>query len=206
MEELIMSKIVVIGASGTIGQAVADLLEKNHEVVRVRNSEGSQTVDLSSKDSIEEMFKRIGSFDALVSAAGVSNFGNLDEARDEDYMTGLNNKLMGQVNLVRIGLNYIKDNGSFTLTSGLLGREPWPGTVPTAMVNAGLDGFVRAAALDMSKGIRVNIVSPIFVTETAEKMGMDTSGSMSAADTALAYKASVEGDVNGQVLDVRDYE
>ena len=112
---------------------------------------------------------------------------------------------MGQVNLVRVGQDYITENGSFTITSGLLGREPWPGTVPTAMVNAALEGFVRAAALDISKGIRINVVSPIFVTKTAEKMGMDTAGTLSAAQTALSYKSSVEGDMNGQVLDVRIY-
>lgn len=200
-----MNKIIVIGASGTIGQAVADLLEENNEVLRVRNREGDYAVDLSSKESIEKLFENARSFDALVCAAGLSRFGKFNEASDDDFMASIENKLMGQVNLVRIGQDYVTENGSFTITSGLLGREPWPGTAPTAMVNAALEGFVRAAALDMSKGIRINVVSPILVTETAEKMGMDTAGTMSATQTAIAYKASLEGDMNGHVLDVRDY-
>jgi NAD(P)-dependent dehydrogenase (short-subunit alcohol dehydrogenase family) len=200
-----MRKIIIIGASGTIGSAVSELLGQENEIVRVRNSEGNYTVDLGSKESIKELFNKVGSFDALVSAAGVSRSNKIDEASDEDFSVSINNKLMGQVNLVRIGLNHINENGSFTLTSGVFAREPWPGTVPTAMVNSGLEGFVRAAALDLGRGVRINVVSPVFVTETAEKMGMDTKGTMSAARTAIAYKISVEGKISGKLLDVRDY-
>jgi NAD(P)-dependent dehydrogenase (short-subunit alcohol dehydrogenase family) len=200
-----MSKIIIVGSSGTIGRAVTELLEKDNEVVRFRHSEGDYTVDLGSKESIEKLFKSTGSFDALVCAAGVSRSAKVDEASDDDFMASINNKLMGQINLVRVGLNYITENGSFTITSGLFAREPWPGTVPKAMVNAGLEGFVRAAALDIGKGVRINVVSPVFVTESAKKMGMDTAGTMSAAQTAIAYKISVDGDMSGQVLDVREY-
>ena len=120
-------------------------------------------------------------------------------------MFSINNKLMGQVNLVRIAQQHVSANGSITVTTGLLGREPWPGTVPTAMVNAALEGFVRAAALDASNGIRINAVSPIFVTETATQMGMDKAGTMSAIETAKAYQACIAGDMTGQVLDVRNF-
>ena len=200
-----MGKIIIVGATGTIGRAVADLLEQDNEVIRVGNSQGDYTVDLSSKASIEKLFESIRSFDAIICAAGLSRFGKVGEASDDDFMISINNKLMGQVNLVRIAQRYITGNGSITITTGLLAREPWPGTVPTAMVNAALEGFVRAAALDVAKGIRINAVSPVFVTETAKKMGMDTAGTMSASETAKAYQASVEGDMTGQVLDVREY-
>jgi len=143
--------------------------------------------------------------DAAISAAGLSRFGKLGEASDDDFMFSINNKLMGQVNLVRIAQQHVSANGSITVTTGLLGREPWPGTVPTAMVNAALEGFVRAAALDASNGIRINAVSPIFVTETATQMGMDKAGTMSAIETAKAYQSCIAGDMTGQVLDVRDY-
>jgi NAD(P)-dependent dehydrogenase (short-subunit alcohol dehydrogenase family) len=121
------------------------------------------------------------------------------------YYYQFNNKLMGQVNLVRIAQQHVSPNGSITVTTGLLAREPWPGAVPTAMVNAALEGFVRAAALDASNGIRINAVSPIFVTETATKMSMDKAGTMSAIETAKAYQFCLAGDMTGQVLDVRDY-
>ncbi|MEX1350094.1 MAG: short chain dehydrogenase [Desulfobacterales bacterium] len=188
-----MSKIIVVGESGTIGRAVADLLGQTHQVIRVGNRHGDYTVDLSSKASIENVFNKIGSIDAAISAAGLSRFGKLGEASDDDFMFSINNKLMGQVNLVWIAQQHVSPNGSIPLTTGLLAREPWPGTVPTAMVNAALEGFVRAAALDASNGIRINAVSPIFVTETATKMSMDKAGTMSAIETAKAYQSCLAG-------------
>ncbi len=200
-----MPKIIVIGASGTIGSAVADLLAANAEVVRVGNRRGDDTLDMEHKPSIEALCQRLGTFDALVCAAGASRFGTVLEASDEDFRVGIAGKLMGQVNLVRIALRYIPSGGSITLTTGLLGRQPAPGTAPTALVNAALEGFVRAAALDLGPKVRINAVSPIFVTATADKMGLPVAGTMSAAETAKAYRASVYGKMTGQVLDVRDY-
>ncbi len=200
-----MSKIIIIGASGTIGSAVADLLEQTNQVIRVGNRQGDYTVDLSSKGSIENLFENIGSIDAVICAAGLSRFGSLGEASNDDYWVSINNKLMGQVNLVRVAQHYVSKNGSITITTGLLAQSPWPGSAPTAMVNAGLEGFVRAAALDVSDGIRINAISPILVTETAKKMGMEKAGTMSPVETAKAYQACITGNMTGQVLDVRNY-
>jgi len=200
-----MSKIIVVGATGTIGQAVAVMLAQTHAVIRVGFNSGDATVDLGSKTSIVDLVEKIGSFDAVVCAAGASRFGSAWEASDDDFKFSIQNKLMGQVNLVRAARHNISTGGSITLTSGMLARSPGPGTAPTAMVNAGLEGFTRAAALDLAPDIRINIVSPVFVTETAQQMGMDTSGTLSAADTAKAYSVSLEGDMTGQVLDVQAY-
>jgi len=200
-----MRKIVIIGATGTIGRAVSDLMIQENQVVRVGNSRGDLTVDLASRMSVENLFKKTGPFDGLICTAGISRFGNVNEASENDYMFGVYSKLMGQVNLVRIALRNINPNGSITLTSGIFAREPWPGTVPTAMVNAALEGFVRAAALDLPNGIRINAVSPILINITAKKMGMDTAGTMSASETAKAYKAGIEGNMTGQILDGRRY-
>ena len=198
-------KIIVIGATGTIGRAVVDLLASYHDIVKVGFKSGDLQVDIASIDSIHKLFQNVGRFDAVVSAAGLAAFGSLDELGDEDYMLGFVNKLMGQVNLVREGQKHISDNGSFTLTSGVLSQNPMPGSASISMVNAGLEGFVRAAALEVKRGIRVNVVSPIWVKETMEAMGMDSSEGMSAVQTALAYKESVEGLRNGEVLDVRHF-
>ena len=198
-------KIVIIGATGTIGRAVVDLLAPYHDIVKVGFKSGDLQVDIASKDSIRKLFQNVGSFDAVVSAAGLATFGSLDELGDEDYMLGFVNKLMGQVNLVREGQKHISDNGSFTLTSGVLSQNPMPGSASISMVNAGIEGFVRAAALEVKRGIRVNVVSPIWVKETMEAMGMDSSEGMSAVQTALAYKESVEGLRSGEVLDVRHF-
>jgi len=113
-------KIVVIGATGTIGLAVADLLSKRHTVVRVGHRRGDRQVDLASPDSIKNLYRAVAPFDALVSAAGLAKFGALNELTDEDFRLGFSNKLMGQINLVRVGLSQIADRGSFTLTSGVL--------------------------------------------------------------------------------------
>ena len=198
-------KIIIIGATGTIGRAVVDLLAPDHDIVKVGFSGGEFKVDIASRDSIHKLFQDVGKFDALISAAGSAKFGSLESLEEEDYLLGLTNKLMGQVNLVRIGLNYINDNGSFTLTSGVLSQHPMPGSASISMVNAGLEGFVRAAALETQRGIRVNAVSPVWVVETLIALGMDTSEGMPSEQVALAYKESVEGQRSGEVLDVRNF-
>ena len=124
---------------------------------------------------------------------------------DEDFQLGLTGKLMGQVNLVRVGLDYINSNGSFTLTSGVLSQQPMPGSSSISMVNAGIEGFVRAAALEMQRGIRINVVSPPWVKETLEALGMDTSSGMPAERVAQAYRASISGTRSGNVINARDF-
>jgi NAD(P)-dependent dehydrogenase (short-subunit alcohol dehydrogenase family) len=198
-------RVILIGASGIIGSAVARALAPSHAVVTASRNGGELKVDMSDQASIEAMFRRAGAFDALVSAAGSARFGPLAELKDDDFLFSLQNKLMGQVNLVRIGLRYINDNGSFTLTSGVLARQPMLGSCAISMVNAGLEGFVRAAQLEVGRGIRVNVVSPIWVSETLQKLGRDPAVGLSAELTARAYLASVDGSMKGEILDVNDY-
>jgi NAD(P)-dependent dehydrogenase (short-subunit alcohol dehydrogenase family) len=198
-------RIIVVGATGTIGKEVVNLLSSGHEVVRVGHRSGDFQVDIASKASIDQLYQTVGLFDAVISTTGLVKFGHFNALTDEDYSLGLFSKLMGQVNLVRLGRKYINDQGSFTLTSGLLSQHPIPGSSSVSMVNAGLEGFVRAAALEMERGIRINVVSPIFVKETMEAMKMDSSQGMPAAKVALSYKISLESQRNGEVLDVRDF-
>jgi NAD(P)-dependent dehydrogenase (short-subunit alcohol dehydrogenase family) len=200
-----MQKIIIIGATGTIGKAVSDLLARDHRVIRVGKQYGDLNVDLRSKASIENLFKKCGRVDGVVCTAGAVRFGRVNEATDDDFIFCINNKLLLQVNLVRLAIRYLNPKGFITLTTGMLGQEPLPSTVPAAMVNAALEGFVRAAALDVKKGIRINAVSPIFINITARKMGLTDVGTMTKAETAKAYLASVDGNMNGQVLDVRNY-
>jgi NAD(P)-dependent dehydrogenase (short-subunit alcohol dehydrogenase family) len=197
-------RIVVIGATGTIGKAVVQLLSPVHDVVRVGKVRGDFRCDMAQKSSIESLFREIGSFDALICAAGVARFATLAELTDDDYQLCLNNKLMGQVNLVRIGRSYVRDNGSFTLTSGVLSHRPMPGSAAISMVNAGIEAFARAAALEMPRSVRINVVSPPWVKETLESLGMDSSGGMPARQVALAYKASAEGSFSGKIVDPRE--
>lgn len=196
-------RVIVIGATGTIGSAVVAALSARHEVVAVGNTNGAIRVDLASADSIQQMFQAVGKFDALVSTAGRAAFASLDDLKDADFQLGLSNKLMGQVNLVRIGRQFANDRASFTLTSGVLSREPMKGSASISMVNAGLEGFARAAALELPRGMRINVVSPPWVTETLIARKMDPSIGLPAATVAKAYLASVEGTATGQTLDPR---
>lgn len=198
-------RVVVIGGTGTIGSAVVADLGRSHDVVVVGHTSGDYRVDLASAASIRDLYREVGRFGALVSTAGVARFGELDELSDDDFRTSLDNKLMGQVNLVRMGLEHVEDDGCFTLTSGVLASEPIRGSAAISVVNAGVEAFVRAAALEVPRGIRVNAVSPPWVSETLESMGRDPSGGLPAATVAGSYRRAVEGWASGEVLDVREH-
>jgi NAD(P)-dependent dehydrogenase (short-subunit alcohol dehydrogenase family) len=199
-------RILVVGSSGTIGRAVADALEaEGHDVVSAERSGDDFRVDITSNESVRALFSQAGRFDAIVSCAGGAAFKAVTELSDEDFEMSLHYKLMGQINLARYGMDSVADGGSITLTSGVLASEPMPGSAAVSLVNAGLEGFGRAAALEMPRGIRINVVSPPWVSETLQAMGMDPSGGMPAAEVARAYVDAVAGTHNGQVLDARTY-
>jgi NAD(P)-dependent dehydrogenase (short-subunit alcohol dehydrogenase family) len=162
-----------------------------------------EIVDIADPASIRALFARIGRVDAVVNAAGRAAFKPFNELADADFEFSLRSKLMGQVNLFRTGLEWIADNGSFTLTAGYLARHPMPGSVAGSLVNAALEGFARAAALEAPRGIRVNAVSPSWITETLQKLGRPLTGGIPAATVAQAYVRSVEGTETGQVIDPR---
>ena len=196
-------KILLIGASGTIGSAIATALGARHDLILASVQESPEQVDISDAASIRALFARVGRVDAVVSAAGLASFKPLTDLGDEDFELSLSNKLMGQVNLVRLGLASVVDGGSFTLTAGYLARHPIPGSGAVSLVNSGLEGFGRAAALEAPRGIRVNVVSPPWVTETLVKMGRAPDGGLAAATVAQAYVSSVEGTITGQTIDPR---
>ncbi len=198
-------RVIQIGASGTIGREVFKLLAEQHEVLTASRNSGDYRVDIADPASIEALFQQVGDFDAVVSTAGAARFGKLNELTGEDFRFSLDNKLMGQINLVRIGRLLVNDSGSFTLTSGVLSQQPMRGSSVISMVNAGLEGFVRAAALELERGVRVNVVSPIWVKETLEAFGRESSKGMPAKWVARSYAVSVNGAQNGKVLDVWDY-
>jgi NAD(P)-dependent dehydrogenase (short-subunit alcohol dehydrogenase family) len=196
-------KIIVIGATGTIGSDVAKALtQKQHEVVRA-SRKSDVKVNLDDPTSVRSLFDTIQDVDAVVSCAGNAAFKPFAELTDADYELGLRSKLMGQVSLARIAKDRLRDRGSIVLTTGVLAMHPMPGSASISLVNAGLEGFVRAAALEMPRGLRINAVSPPWVKETMIKFGMDPTPGQAAAEVAKAYVAAVEGKHQGQVLDPR---
>ena len=193
-------RILIIGATGTIGEAVAAALAGRHEVIRASRRQADEQVDIADPASLRDLFRRVGRVDAIVSAAGNAAFKPLSELADEDFAFSLGHKLMGQVNVVRLGLASVADGGSITVTSGVLAQQPEPGTAAISLVNAGLEGFARAAALEAPRGIRINVVSPPWVTETLQAMGRPLDGGLPADAVAQAYVRSVEGTETGRVL------
>lgn len=199
-------KVAVVGATGTIGEAVSNLLvEQGHEVIKSsRNVEPKINID--KPESIDDFYNKVVKLDAVICAAGIANFGALQELSDQQIQRGIQSKLMGQVNLVRKGINNLNDGGVFILTSGMLASKPWPNTSAVAMVNAGLEGFTRAAALDLPDDKRICVVSPPLISETAKKMGRDTDPWPEADKVAKAYLEALTGDQNGVVVYVSGYE
>ncbi|MBI5056018.1 MAG: short chain dehydrogenase [Nitrospirae bacterium] len=194
-------KVIVIGATGTIGRAIVQAIGNRHEVVPVSFSKSSIKVDIADRASIARMFETTGRVDAVLCAAGLAKFGPMSSLTDADFAFCLDNKLMGQVNVARIGIDHIKDNGSITLTSGILSRQPMKGSTAISLVNSALEGFGRAAALEMPRGIRINIVSPNWVVDTLKAFNMDPSIGTPVAVVAQAYVKALEGAMNGEVLD-----
>ncbi|MGI9352486.1 MAG: short chain dehydrogenase [Rhizobiaceae bacterium] len=198
-------KILIVGATGTIGKAVTEELKNSHEIVTAGYRDGEFQVDLGSSNSIKTLFKSVGKVDAIISAAGNAPFAPFDKLDDEGYELAFSNKLMGQVNLVRFGREYLSDGGSVILTAGVLAHDPIPGSVAVSMANGALESFARAASLELDRGLRVNIVNPAFVKETMEMMGMDPTPGISARDTAKAYMAALKSSDTGSMFNAPDY-
>jgi NAD(P)-dependent dehydrogenase (short-subunit alcohol dehydrogenase family) len=191
-------KIIVVGATGTLGKATVNALKQNHEIIKA-SRKGDIRVDLNIPRSIKEMYEQVTDIDAIVCAAGDAKFGPLDSFSDEDFEFSLGNKLLGQINLVRYGGEHVNEGGVFTLTTGILAHSPSAATVMLTMINRGLEAFVEAAALDMPKNQRLNAVCPPMAKETAEKLGWGPGG-VPASEIAKYYVQSVENNVNGALI------
>jgi len=194
-------RILLVGASGTIGSAVAAELGGRHDVILASRQTSHEKVDITDPDSVRALFSRAGHVDAVVCAAGRAVFKPLADLTDDDFALSLRSKLMGQINLYRIGLDSMRDGGSFTLTAGYFSRTPIPGSAAGSLVNAALEGFGRAAALEAPRGIRVNVVSPGWVAETLVKVGRSPDTGIPAVKLATYSARCVEGTETGLTVD-----
>lgn len=197
-------KILLIGATGTLGSAIDKELSERHEIIRVGRNSGDYRVDISDSASIRKLFEQTGNFDALVCAAGNVTFAPLAEMTEDSFSLGLKDKLMGQVNLLLMGREFANDGGSFTFTTGVLSHDPIRSGASAALVNGAIDSFVRAAATELPRGLRINSVSPTVLLEAMDKYAPYFRGykPVPAADVALAYAKSVEGLQTGQTYHV----
>jgi NAD(P)-dependent dehydrogenase (short-subunit alcohol dehydrogenase family) len=193
-------RILLVGASGSLGKAVAANLAERHQIVSASRS----GVDLRDDTSVRELFDTIGAVDAIVATAGGVHFGPLTEMTAAQFDQGLQDKLLGQVRLALVGQHQLNDGGSITLTTGILAEQPIRLGVNATAVNAAVEGFARAAACELPRGLRINVVSPNVLTEAWDAYRDFFPGfeAVPAARAALAYQRSIEGVQTGQVYKV----
>lgn len=194
-------KIIIVGASGTMGTYLSNVFEKEHEVIRADRNSSDVKVDITSTEAIEKMFQSVGAFDALICTAGPTYVGPWINLTDKTFRQGVEGKMMGQINLVLIGQHYINPKGSFTLITGALTHDPQKNFANASAANAAVEGFVRAAAIELEKGIRINAVSPT-VIENSPQYFPFFPGEMPVTMKQLefGFRRSVFGANTGQII------
>jgi len=198
-----MKTIILIGANGKMGQAALTGLGK-HKIITAGRSADSydHQVDITSEISLRKLYKTVGHFDAVVNTVGVCEYANFTEMTEKQWMTTILSKMMGQINIVRIGQEYIADNGSFTLITGILNIKPIPFAIADATTSGAIDTFVKCVALEMPRGIRINSINPTVLEEAWEIYGEMMPGfqPVSSVLVGKAFERSVDGFINGQVI------
>ncbi len=199
-------KILIIGGNGTIGSKVSSYFAKKHEVILAGRNSGDVTCDMADSESVKAMFEKIGTVDAVVCTAGEAKWAEFDTMTEDDFYIGIKSKLMGQVNLVRIGKDYMNPGGSFTLSTGILADHPVRMTTSAAMVNGGIHSFVKAVCLELKNDIRINVVSSGLVEDAVEHYGPYFPGHNPIPMTKVVngFVKSVEGAATGEIITMYD--
>ena len=199
-------KILIIGGAGTIGKKVSAYFKNKHEVIIAGRNSGDVTVDIEDSKSIESMLQKTGNVDAIISITGSAKWAAFDQMSEEDFYIGLRNKLMGQVNLVRLGGDYVNEGGSITLTTGILADDPVVNTSSPAMVNGAIHSFVKAVSLELACQPRINAVSCGLVEDSAVKYdGIFPGHNPIPMNKVInCYAKSVEGKINGEAIRMYD--
>jgi NAD(P)-dependent dehydrogenase (short-subunit alcohol dehydrogenase family) len=199
-------KLLIVGGKGTIGKKVSAHFSKKHKIIIAGRTSGDVTVDIADSNSIRAVFESIGKVDAVVCIAGEAKWAAFESMSEEDFYIGLKSKLMGQVNLVRIGQDYVNEGGSFTLSTGILADHPVDLTTSPAMVNGGIHSFVKAASLELKRRIRINVVSSGLVEDAVAKYEAYFPGHNPIPMNKVinGYVKSVEGKGTGEIIRMYD--
>ena len=192
-------KFLVVGSTGLIGSYVAKTLSKHGTVIGVSRTT-QISVDVKDPASIKAMYEKVGKVDAVASCIGKVAFKPVAELTYEDYLMGLKDKALGQVELVRAGIDFLNDAGSFTLMTGVLARDPIPSGSVAALANGAIESFTLAAAIDLPRGLRINTVSPnVLVEATSYHASFPGFHQVTAQSVADAYVKSILGKQTGQI-------
>jgi NAD(P)-dependent dehydrogenase (short-subunit alcohol dehydrogenase family) len=197
-----MKTVILIGALGKMGQAALTGLG-NHKVITAgRSGNVDHIVDITSEQSIRNLYETVGNFDAVVNTVGFCEYATFAEMTETQWMTTVMSKMMGQINLVRIGQEYIADGGSFTLVSGILNTKPIPFAIADATTSGAIDTFVKIVSLEMPRNTRINVVNPTVLAEAWDVYGEMMAGfqPVPAALVGKAFERSVDGFINGEVI------
>ncbi|MEO0338181.1 MAG: short chain dehydrogenase [Bacteroidota bacterium] len=195
-------RILIIGGYGTIGKVITEYFSAKHEVIIGGRKLGDVQIDIADSASIQSTLESIRPLDAIICAAGEAKWDSFENLSEEDYYIGIRSKLMGQVNLVRIGSEYLQPKGSITLSTGILADDPVEKTASAAMVNGAIHSFVKAVNLEIPNEIRVNVVSLGLVEDAYEKYKDYFPGHnpVSMKVALNAYIRSVEGKGRGEII------
>ena len=197
-----MKTVIVIGALGKMGQAALLGLGNHNVITAGRSGDVDHIVDITDEKSIEALYKAVGQFDAVVNTVGYCEYATFEEMTEAQWMTTVMSKMMGQINLVRIGQKYIADKGSFTLISGILNKKPIPFAIADATTSGAIDTFVKCVSLEMPRNTRINVINPTVLTEAWNVYGEMMPGFEPVPSKLVgkAFERSVDGFINGEVI------
>lgn len=196
-----MKKIIVVGSTGRLGRVVVSGLE-DYEVIRAGRSGPDLKIDALDFESVSDVFASVGSFDGLVSCIGGTPFKTFEELTMEDFATGLSKKCFSQLNLAKAAIPFLTENGSITLTSGIIGDEPILSGSCAAAANGALNMCVSTLAAEYAGRLRINIVSPSIIENSVEDYGMVFDGFEPTSEKRIieAYRRTISAPISGRVL------
>ena len=196
-----MKKIVVVGATGRLGRVVVGGLS-DYEVVRAGRSGPDLKIDALDFESVSDVFASVGTFDGLISCIGGTPFKTFEELTMEDFALGLSKKCFSQLNLAKAAIPYLTENGSITLTSGIIGDEPILAGSCAAAANGALNMCVSTLAAEYAGKLRINIVSPSIIEHSVEDYGMLFDGFEPTSKKRIveAYRRTITAPISGRVL------
>ena len=196
-----MKKIIVVGATGRLGRVVVNGL-KDYEVIRAGRSGPDLKIDALDFESVSDLFASVGTFDGLISCIGGTPFKTFEELTMEDFALGLSKKCFSQLNLAKAAIPFLSDNGSITLTSGIIGDEPILAGSCAAAANGALNMSVSTLAAEYAGRLRINVVSPSIIENSVEDYGMLFDGFEPTSEKRIieAYRRTISAPISGRVL------